>query len=69
MKHTILKKEKTDYGVKLEINYGSTNALLYFENEAELDAFGYMLRLMLSMKAESVSIDCPGEEIKEENLE
>ena len=58
----VIEKVITKYGVRLEIDFGSVRNNLYFENEAELSGFVCMLRMMVSMGAASVSIECPDQD-------
>lgn len=66
MKKTIVNKEKTNYGLRLDINFGSVNDRLYFSDESEFNGLVYMLRMMVSMNAASITVDCPGEDLSEE---
>ena len=58
----IIEKVATKYGVRLEVDFGSVRCNLYFDDEAELNGFVCMLRMMVSMGAASVSIECPDQE-------
>ena len=69
MKETVIKKERREYGgLALEINIGSIHDRLYFDNEAEFQGFVYLLHMMASMNAESVSMESkePGPEKPQE---
>ena len=65
----VIEKVITQYGVRLEIDFGSVRNNLYFENETELSGFMCMLRMMMSMGAASVSIDCPDQEEETEKAD
>lgn len=56
MMKKIIEKVETNYGVRLEIKFGSVNNNLYFDDDAELKAFVFMLHMMVSMDAASVEI-------------
>lgn len=58
----VIEKVVTKYGVTLEVDFGSVRSNLYFDDEAELNGFVCMLRMMVSMGAASVSIECPDQE-------
>ena len=62
----VIEKVTSQYGVRLEIDFGSVRSNLYFDDEAELDGFVCMLRMMVSMGAASVSIECPDQEEESE---
>lgn len=62
MTKKIIEKIKSQYGVRLEVHFGSVSSSLYFNDEAELDGFACMLRMMVSMNAASVSVECPDPE-------
>ena len=62
MTKKIIEKIKSKYGIRLEVHFGSVSSSLYFEDEAELDGFACMLRMMVSMNAASVSVECPDTE-------
>ena len=62
MTKTIIEKVKTKYGIRLEVNFGSVSSSLYFDDEAEYYGFVCMLRMMASMNATSVSVECPDDE-------
>ena len=66
MTKTIIEKVKTKYGVRLEVYFGSVSSSLYFDDEAEYYGFVCMLRMMVSMNATSVSVECPDPEQPEE---
>lgn len=66
MTKKIIEKVKAQYGVRLEVNFGSVRSNLYFEDEAEYNGFVCMLRIMASMNATSVSVECPDPEEPEE---
>jgi hypothetical protein len=65
----VIEKVITQYGVRLEIDFGSVRSNLYFDDEAELDGFVCMLRMMVSMGAASVSIECPDQEEETEEAD
>jgi hypothetical protein len=55
----VLKKEKRQYGgISLDVNIGSLNNRLYFDDENEFQGFVYLLHLMVKTNAESVSLEC-----------
>ena len=55
----VLKKEKRQYsGISLDVNIGSINSRLYFDDENEFQGFVYLLHLMVKTNAESVSLEC-----------
>lgn len=55
----VLKKEKRQYsGISLDVNIGSMNSRLYFDDENEFQGFVYLLHLMVKTNAESVSLEC-----------
>ena len=54
----VLKKEKRQYGISLDVNIGSMNSRLYFDDENEFQGFVYLLHLMAKTNAESVSLEC-----------
>ena len=55
----VLKKEKRQYGgISLDVNIGSLNSRLYFDDENEFQGFVYLLHLMAKTNAESVSLEC-----------
>ena len=55
----VLKKEKRQYGgISLDVNIGSLNNRLYFDDEKEFQGFVYLLHLMVKTNAESVSLEC-----------
>ena len=55
----VLKKEKRQYGgISLDVNIGSLNSRLYFDDENEFQGFVYLLHLMVKTNAESVSLEC-----------
>ena len=62
MTKTIIEKVKTKYGIRLEVHFGSVSSSLYFDDEAEYYGFVCMLRMMASMNATSVSVECPDDE-------
>ncbi len=62
MTKKMIEKVVTKYGVRLEVDFGSVRCNLYFDDEAELNGFVCMLRMMVSMGAASVSIECPDQE-------
>ena len=62
MTKTIIEKVKTKYGIRLEVHFGSVSSSLYFDDEAEYYGFVCMLRMMVSMNAASVSVECPDPE-------
>ena len=66
MTKKIIEKIKSKYGVRLEINFGSVNTSLYFNDEAEYYGFVCMLRMMAGMNAASVSVECPDPEQPDE---
>jgi hypothetical protein len=66
----VLKKEKRQYGgISLDVNIGSINSRLYFDDENEFQGFVYLLHLMAKTNAESVSLECQEaeDELKEES--
>ena len=65
----VIEKVITQYGVRLEIDFGSVRSNLYFDDETELDGFVCMLRMMVSMGAASVSIECPDQEEETEKAD
>ena len=65
----VIEKVVTDYGVRLEIDFGSVRNNLYFNNDAELKGFVFMLHMMTSMDAASVSIECPDQEEENEKAD
>jgi len=58
----VIEKVVTDYGVRLEIDFGSVRNNLYFNSDAELKGFVFMLHMMTSMDAASVEISVPDQE-------
>ena len=55
----VLKKEERQYGgISLDVNIGSMNSRLYFDDENEFQGFVYLLHLMVKTNAESVSLEC-----------
>lgn len=62
MMKKVIEKVVTDYGVRLEIDFGSVRNNLYFNNDAELKGFVFMLHMMTSMDAASVEISVPDQE-------
>ena len=62
MMKKVIEKVVTDYGVRLEIDFGSVRNNLYFNNDAELKGFVFMLHMMTSMDAASVELNVPDEE-------
>ena len=65
----VIEKVITQYGVRLEIDFGSVRSSMYFDDEAELNGFVCMLRMMVSMGAASVSIECPDQEEETEKAD
>lgn len=66
----VLKKEERQYGgISLDVNIGSMNSRLYFDDENEFQGFVYLLHLMVKTNAESVSLECQEaeEETKDES--
>jgi hypothetical protein len=62
MMKKVIEKVVTDYGVRLEIDFGSVRNNLYFNSDAELKGFVFMLHMMTSMDAASVEISVPDQE-------
>ena len=62
MMKKVIEKVVTDYGVRLEINFGTVRNNLYFSSDAELKGFVFMLHMMTSMDAASVEISVPDQQ-------
>lgn len=55
----LIEKEITEYGrIYLHVNFKDTNDFLSFDDETEFRAFVFMLRMMTSMNAAAVSVEC-----------
>lgn len=55
----LIEKEITEYGrIYLHVNFKDTNDFLSFDDETEFQAFVFMLRMMTSMNAATVSVEC-----------
>jgi hypothetical protein len=61
MMKKVIEKVVTD-GVRLEIDFGSVRNNLYFNSDAELKGFVFMLHMMTSMDAASVEISVPDQQ-------
>ena len=62
MMKKVIEKVVTNYGVRLEIDFGSVRNNLYFNSDAELKGFVFMLHMMTSMDAASVEISVPDQQ-------
>lgn len=59
MMKKLIEKEITVFGrIYLHVNFRNTNDFLSFEDETEYQAFVFMLRMMTSMNAATVSVEC-----------
>ena len=59
MMKKLIEKEITEFGrIYLHVNFRNTNDFLSFEDETEYQAFVFMLRMMASMNAATVSVEC-----------
>lgn len=59
MTKKLIEKEITEYGhIYLHVNFRNTNDFLFFDDETEFQAFVFMLRMMTSMNAATVSVEC-----------
>ncbi len=55
----LIEKEITEFGrIYLHVNFKNTNDFLSFDDETEYQAFVFMLRMMASMNAATVSVEC-----------
>lgn len=55
----LVEKEITEFGrIYLHVNFRNTNDFLSFDDETEFQAFVFMLRMMTSMNAATVSVEC-----------
>ena len=59
MTKNLIEKEITEFGrIYLHVNFRNTNDFLSFDDETEFQAFVFMLRMMTSMNAATVSVEC-----------
>jgi hypothetical protein len=59
MMKNLIEKEITEFGrIYLHVKFRNTNDFLSFEDETEFQAFVFMLRMMTSMNAATVSVEC-----------
>lgn len=55
----LIEKEITEFGrIYLHVNFKNTNDFLSFDDETEFQAFVFMLKMMTSMNAATVSVEC-----------
>ena len=63
MTKNLIEKEITEYGrIYLHVNFRNTSDFLAFEDETELQAFVFLLRMMTSMNAATISVECVEQE-------
>lgn len=63
MNKPIIEKTVTEHGSIILSFYGKNHAeSMWFDDETQLRAFAYLLRLMVEMGASSAAIECPDQE-------